>query len=191
MQRLVVNTMKKCVLSIVGIVLIVACLCGAAIAYVAKADADYPKDYTLEEYEANAEKNSDLIIDALEKINAPTLEETMKEYEKIGPTLDFYPTAFETIGIAGNLFVEKDYVPDFLMNYIGEWRQERFMYKNFPNAMHYQDEFEKEMYKYAETGELPPEKYQPRQYEHSDGGVVQISSGGMSVEYADGHAEAE
>lgn len=181
--------MKKWALGIVGIVLMVVCLCGAAIVYVPKADADYPKDYTIEEYEANVEKNTDLIIDAFEKINAPTLEETMKEYDKIGPTLEFYPTAFETLCTAGDLFVEKDYVPDFLMKYIGEWRQDRFMYKNFPNAMQYQDEFEKETYKYAETGELPPEKYQPRQYDHPAGGVVQVGSNGMSVEYADGHAE--
>lgn len=174
---------------IAGIVLVLVALCYGMVAYVPKADAEYPKDYTIEEYEANAEKNEDLIIDTFEKINALTLEETMKEYKKIAPSIEFYPTAFETICTAGDLFVEKDYLPDFLRKYIGQWRQNRFMYKNFPNAMHYQDEFEKEMYKYAETGELPQEKYQPRQYDHPAGGMVQISSGGMSVEYADGHVE--
>lgn len=168
--------MKK---TLIILLTILICAGIAATLYVPKAGDAYPKDCTMEVYEENVDKNTQLIVQALRDTNKPTLEEAMVEYERVASSIEFYPTPLEVYGEAATLFSEENKIP-----ILREWRQERFMNKNYPNAMAYLNEYEAASRAYAENGEPIPKRYQTQDFKYKDGGVVQIGSGGMSVQYA-------
>ena len=122
--------MKKIAIGILVVVLIVVCAFCGAILYIPTPDEDYPQDYTVEEYKDNIQKNRDLIVSKLEEINAPTLKETMKQYEKDADSLKLYPTALDTIEAAETKFIEDNRLP-----VLKKYRTERFMEKYYPDPV--------------------------------------------------------
>ena len=164
---------------IIGVLLIAVIAFGGAMVYIPSPDESFPKDYTVEEYKENIQKNRDLIVSKLEEIDKPTLEETLQVYAKEADTVDLYPTAGSTIEEAGTLFFEKDKLLVFK-----EWRAERFMQKNYANAYEYQKQFEETVQQTLEKGETPKE-FSGTPYTYKDGSTIQFNGEGMSVEYAD------
>ena len=172
--------MKKIAIGIgiLVVVLIVVCAFCGAILYIPTPDEDYPQDYTVEEYKDNIQKNRDLIVSKLEEINAPTLKETMKQYEKDADSLKLYPTALDTIEAAETKFIEDNRLP-----VLKKYRTERFMEKYYPNSLECLQQFEEDAYQAAEEGEYP-KGYSAKSYTYKDGSVIQFNGGGMSIAYS-------
>lgn len=160
-----------------GLLLLALGFCGAMF-YIPTAGAGYPKDATVAEYKANIQKNSELLIDELEAINQPTLEETLALYEPASADVDFYPTALFTIEAATNRFIEQDKLKLFQ-----QWRMQRFLHKNYPNTYAFQREFVKDSQEAAKQGQYPKE-FAAKAYTYKDGSVIFYNNDGMIVQYA-------
>ena len=167
--------MKKIIITAL---LLGACAFGGLMLYVPTADADYPADCTVEEYGENIQKNCDLMTQQLEEINQPTLKESLSEYQNIADTIDFYPTSIDTLEKATLAFEKEDQWKLFK-----DWRLERFIDKNYPNALEFQNQFEAQAHQSMHSGELP-NQFTAKPYTYKDGSVINYSVGGMSVEYA-------
>lgn len=162
------------------IVLVVLCVfVGAGLVWIVPAPgAGAPRDFSEEEYIANEEKNNALIVKALEATGEPTLRAAMGDYQKVARSIDFYPTAFDTVVEAGRYFDQRDKIP-----VCKEWRLERFLKKYYPNAWTRQEEYENAARQSAESGAPLPKTFQSQTVVYKDGSVITFGPGGMSVDY--------
>lgn len=145
--------------------------------------AAYPDDLTVQEYGENLSKNADVMIASLEKINKPTLRETLAEYQKVAPQKPLYPSYLHTLEQVEDLY-KLEYHLCEESSFLEKWRYGFFMKKYYPNLCSFNRKLRKELDKAVKNGSMIT-PYDHEVYTYKDGSLITFSGGSYSVTYHD------